>query len=219
MDFGKCNKIWRVNLTTDFQPILDYVEGRMSVTEFQHLFMTNKALRRILKIHIRKDYDFLSDYHYNLFEYLSDEYDFKNKTWDCISMRSGLQYVLCVFLDNFGIEYVRCQKYRNDYSFLLDIQPDWLDVLDDSILQPIIDSIPKDLSKTKRIAMGKEKIRALFKYDKTYPRWVQSPEWPIVNGKPLVFSHQEKAKGGDIRTYYYFYDEDTKEQTVIEQFD
>ncbi|CCZ94829.1 unknown [Corallococcus sp. CAG:1435] len=60
-----------------------------------------------------------------------------------------------------------------EYRFLLQIQPDYIDCQDDSILQPIIDSISKDLSKTKRIAMGKEKVKALFKYDKTYPRWVR----------------------------------------------
>ena len=101
---------------------------------------------------------------------------------------------------------------------MLDIQPSWVDCQDDSILEPIINSIPKDLSKTKRIAMGKEKIRALFRYDKTYPRWIQGAEWPIVNGKPLVFSHQERAKGEDWRVLYYLYDPYTKEQTVVEQF-
>ncbi len=124
-----------------------------------------------------------------------------------------------VFLEPGGISVKFHIMYREEYRFLLQIQPDYIDCQDDSILQPIIDSIPKDLSKTKRIAMGKEKVKALFKYDKTYPRWVQEAEWPIVNGKPLVFSHQKKAKGGDIRTYYYFYDPDTKEQTVVEQFD
>lgn len=29
----------------------------------------------------------------------------------------------------------------------------------------------------------------------------------------------KKAKGGDIRTYYYFYDEDTQKETVVEQFE
>ena len=86
------------------------------------------------------------------------------------------------------------------------------------LLKPLIESIPKDLSKTKRVAMGKEKIRALFRYDKSYPRWIQGAEWPIVNGKPLVFSHQERIKGDDWHVLYYFYDPDTKEQTVVEQF-
>lgn len=203
----------------NFQPIIDYVEGRMPAEKFHDLFIANRSLKKLLKIRLNKKYGFLANYHYNLFEYLSNEWEFKNKPWNCISMRSVLQEILCCILDDFEVEYVKYPEYEEEYTFLLNIQPDWLDVLDDSILQPIIDSIPKDLSKTKRIAMGKEKVRALFKYDKTYPRWVQSPEWPIVNGKPLVFSHQERAKGGDIRTYYYFYDEDTKEETVIEQFE
>ena len=101
----------------------------------------------------------------------------------------------------------------------MDIQPSWVYCLDDGIFRQIMDEIPQALSKTKRIAMGKEKIKALFKYDKTYPRWVQEAEWSIVNDKSLIFSHQKKAKGGEIRTYYYFYDEDTKEEKVIEQFE
>lgn len=204
----------------DFQPILDYVEGRMSITEFQRLFNTDRSLRKILKTRICTTwYIYLKDYHYNLLELFENNYDYKNKSWDTIVNRAGIQGYLILFLDDLHIEYKKYEKYDDDYEFLLKIQPDWIDCNYDNILQSVIDSIPKDLPKTKRIALGKEKIKALFKYDKTYPRWVQGAEWPIVNGKPLVFSHQEKAKGGDIRTYYYFYDEDTKEETVIEQFD
>lgn len=201
-----------------FQPILDYVEGRMSITEFQFLFETDKSLQRTLKLPMDKKYTGFRDYNYNVFNFLKGDC-YKNKSWNCISLRDRVQEILCVFLDNQQISYKRYPLYMEEYRFLLQIQPDYIDCQPDSILQPIIDSIPKDLSKTKRIAMGKEKVKALFKYDKTYPRWVQEAEWPIVNGKSLVFSHQKKAKGGDIRTYYYFYDPDTKEQTVVEQFD
>lgn len=110
------------------------------------------------------------------------------------------------------------EKYSHNYDFLLDIQPTWLDIDDDCILHQILDEIPKTLSKTQRVKLGKEKVKELFKYDKTYPRWIQNPEWPIAHGKPLVFSHQEKVKGDDCHNYYYFYDEDTKEETIIEQF-
>lgn len=203
----------------EFQPILDYVEGRMSVVEFQRLFETDRSLQRTLKLPMDKKYSCYKEYNYNLFDYFKNCYDYKCRSWDTIANRSGIQGELMRLLDEYNMSYQVFPRYKEEYRFLLQIQPDWIDCQDDSILQPIIDSIPKDLSKTKRIAMGKEKIKELFRYDKTYPRWIQSPEWPIVNGKPLVFSHQEKAKGGDIRTYYYFYDEDTKEQTVIEQFD
>lgn len=202
----------------DFQPIIDYVEGRMSITEFQRLFEADKSLQRILRLPMDKSFTFLKPYNYNYYDFFKDYYDYKGKSWNTIAHRSGIQGELIRFLDEYNISYQAFPKYKEEYRFLIAIQPSWAFTVDDSILQSIIDSIPKDLSKSKRIAIGKEKIKALFKYDKTYPRWIQSPEWPIVNGKPLVFSHQEKAKGGDIRTYYYFYDEDTKEQTVVEQF-
>ena len=204
----------------DFQPIIDYVECRMSVTEFQRLFNTDKSLRKVLRTRICTSwYTYLKDYNYNLQELFENHYDYKNKSWDTIVNRAGIQGYLILFLDDLHIEYNKYEKYDDDYKFLLKIQPDWIDCNNNSILQKVIDSIPKELSQTQRIKIGKEKVRALFKYDKTYPRWIQNPEWPIVNDKPLVFSRQEKAKDGDIRTYYYFYDEDTKEQMVIEQFD
>lgn len=203
----------------DFQTILDYVEGRMSITEFQRLFDTDKSLQSTLKLPMDKKYTFLKLYGYNYYNFFKNYYDYKDRNWNTIANRYGIQAELKRLLDEYGISYNALSKYKEEYGFLIDIQPVWTFSNDDSILQPVIDSIPKDLPKTKRVAIGKEKIKALFKYDKTYPRWVQGAEWPIVNGKPLVFSRQEKAKGGDIRTYYYFYDEDTKEETVIEQFD
>ena len=202
-----------------FQPILDYVEGRMSITEFQHLFETDRSLQKVLKLPMSKKYTCYKDYNYNLYDFFKNCYEYKGRNWNNFANRSGIQGELIRLLEEYNISYHAFPKYDEEYGFLLDIQPSWLCFNDDSIFQKIMDEIPQDLSKTKRIAMGKEKIKALFKYDKTYPRWVQSPEWPIVNGKPLVFSHQQKAKGGDIRTYYYFYDEDTKKETVIEQFE
>lgn len=173
-----------------FQPILDYVEGRMSITEFQFLFETDKSLQRTLKLPMDKKYTCYKRYNYNLFDLFKNYYDYKGKSWNIFANRSSIQGELVRLLEDYNISYHIYSKYKEEYR-----------------------------SKTKRIAMGKEKVKALFKYDKTYPRWVQGVEWPIVNGKPLVFSHQKKAKGGDIRTYYYFYDPDTKEQTVVEQFD
>ena len=139
--------------------------------------------------------------------------------WDIVSTRYILYLEIRRWLDWFHIPYRNnYTKYADDYSYILAIQPSWLDITDDQgIFDKILAERPKELSKTKQIAWGKAKLKELFKYDKTYPRWVQDPEWPIVNGKPLVFSHQSKEKKDDARVYYYFYDPDTKEQTVVEQ--
>ena len=53
-----------------FQPILDYVEGRMSITEFQFLFETDKSLQRTLKLPMDKKYTGFRDYNYNVFNFL-----------------------------------------------------------------------------------------------------------------------------------------------------
>ncbi len=204
----------------EYQIIVNYVEGRLLAEEFHKILLDNSSLQGLLKKRYDKQYHYLKPFNYNLYDYFMQGYIFQDKNWNKIRIQYVLQAELAGFLKKNGIEkFILYKQYEEDYDFLIEIQPAWLRGCDDSILQPIIDSIPKDLPKTKRIAMGKEKIKALFKYDKTYPRWVQSPEWPIVNGKPLVFSHQQKAKGGDIRTYYYFYDEDTEKETVIVQFE
>lgn len=204
--------------TKEIQPILDYVEGRLSADEFQKLFKTDRQLQLTLRTRLNSRWGFLDRFNYNLYDFLTNEYDFCRRSWAGIRMSSELQGVLEAFLENYKIPYVKFPKYDEEYDFLLDIQPSWVDVLDDKILEEVIKSIPPNLSKTKRIELGKAKIKELFRYDKTYPRWIQGAEWPIVNGKPLVFSHRERVKGDDYHYLYHFYDPDTKEETIVEQF-
>ncbi len=173
--------------------------------------LNNLSLKKVIsKFHC--EMSTLKDYDYNLYKFLMNDWRFKSSNWDNISTRYYLSWWLGVFLKNNGIEYTPLMKYEQEYNFLLDIQPTWLNIDDDIIFQKILDEIPQNLSKTQRIKIGKEKIKELFRYDKTYPRWVQNPEWPIVNGKPLVFSHQEQMLNDNFHTYYCFYDEDTKKR-------
>lgn len=200
-----------------YQPILDYVEGRISAESFHKELLQNSLLKKML-LNWQCKKDALKDYGYNCYEFLINDWRFKCLNWNNVTTRYYLSWWLENILIDKDILFLPYKKNEQDYNFLLKIQPAWLDINDDKIFQRIIDEIPQELSKTQRIKLGKEKVKAMFKYDKTYPRWVQDPEWPIVNGKPLVFSHQEKVKGEDFHTYYYFYDEDTKEQTIVEQF-
>lgn len=202
---------------SNYKPIVDYVEGRLSVVDFQKMFNEDSSLRKTLSQQIGMKYEFVKNFGYKIYNMLIQDQDFADRNWDTIKHRRWLQIILMLYLDNFSIPYSIYNKYEEDSSMLIDIQPSWLYVLDDS-LDHIVYEIPKDLSKTKQIAWGKQRVKELFKYDKSYPRWIQEAEWPIVNGKPLVFSHQERIKGDDWHVLYYFYDPDTKEQTVVEQF-
>lgn len=199
------------------QIIIDYVEGVMPIWEFQAAFKNNLGLVKILKNKINKPY--LQDYGYNIYDYLNADLKFTKGNWDNVYVRYAVWFDLCEWLKYHNIAFVSFLKYKEDYNFILDIQPSWVDIIDDQgIFDKIIAEVPKDLSKTKRILWGKNKIKEVFKYDKTYPRWIQDPEWPIINGTPLIFSHQKRAGKDNERTFYYFYDPDTREETVITQF-
>lgn len=198
--------------------IIDYVEGKLDINDVKMLIINDKHLQNLLK----KPFDFnriaYARYHFNIYEYLGSECHF-DRNWDTVDTRCVVYLEFTRLLDFKKIKYNKeFTKYIDDYRYILAIQPSWLDIIDDQgIFDKIIAEAPADVSKTKRIEWGKARIKELFRYDKTYPRWVQSPEWPIVNGKPLVFSHQSKEKKDDERVFYYFYDPDTKEETVVEQ--
>ncbi len=203
----------------EIQILIDYVEGKIDINEFRNCFERNLRLQMILKEKFDLNYVAYKKYNNNLYCYLTENYDFKNINWDVVETRYSLYIELCRWLDWFKIPYKKdYTKYIDDYDFLLDIQPSWLDISDDQgLFDKVISEIPNSLSKTKRIQLGKAKIKELFRYDKTYPRWVQDPEWPIIDGVPLVFSHQSKEKKDDERVYYYFYHPKTKKQVVVEQ--
>ena len=65
----------------------------------------------------------------------------------------------------------------------------------------------------------KEEVKKLFSIENgKYPRWIQSPEWPISkSGKPMKFAKQITDKNTQI-TKFVFEDVDTKQETIIEQF-
>ena len=55
----------------------------------------------------------------------------------------------------------------------------------------------------------------MFQYENIEPDWFQFPEWPWLNGTPMVFKYQETTEDGIEK--YYFYDKISKEVKVIEQ--
>ncbi|MGN0807252.1 MAG: hypothetical protein ACI4MN_02265 [Candidatus Coproplasma sp.] len=106
-------------------------------------------------------------------------------------------------------------KDIKEYLFLQQLLPEWVGVGDISFLQNLMATAPKQMSKAQLTVWGKSKIKELFKYDTKKPDWIQQPEWPIIDGRPLIFSHQETDEEGFEK--YYFYDELSKQQVVIMQ--
>ena len=106
-------------------------------------------------------------------------------------------------------------KDVKEYLYLDKMLPSWASVEDISFIKNINSSAPEKLTRTVNLQSGKEKVKERFKYDNKKPNWLNDPVWPFKDGKPLVFSHQETVPEGYIK--YFFYDEKTGEQTIIEQ--
>ena len=72
---------------------------------------------------------------------------------------------------------------------------------------------PEDLSTTKKVALIKSRIKELFPGKRPY--WIQSAEWPVYNGKPMLYI--ERKHDGDLYQYI-FEDFETGQRRVVEQF-
>lgn len=109
------------------------------------------------------------------------------------------------------------------FDFMLDACPEYIGGPEvDHLLDELLEELPSDLSKAKRVKLYKEKVKTLFPMaSKKYPRWVQEAEWPLSpSGKPMRFVEQKKGKDYKMtmQTHFIFEDVDTGEQRIVEQF-
>jgi len=192
------------------QVMTDFVEGKMPIKDFKYRYDNDPLIKKNFGIYPNRPHK----------HEIGLDYIPYMDTLD-ISKRSG-----ALNLHGFFKEFLEINKYRHTptetylerFTFLLKIQPDWIDITDEAFLEErIISKAPADLSEDRKIKWCKERIKELFKYDSKPPRWVQEAEWPVVDGKPLVFREQSKEKDGDERVCFHFYDPDTKRETVVIQ--
>lgn len=101
----------------------------------------------------------------------------------------------------------RGRKAASDYELLLDVQPRWLDVKGDEMkgLLAAVADVPEDSRRVQLKALIKERYR----YLRQPPRWLQSPQWPLVEQRAAVFVGQldVSALHHDTANLYVFVDE------------
>ena len=195
------------------QELLDFVEGRMDFDTFWQNFLSKKYEPCLkIKIGYIKRFSFLDDGSF------SDNLAFFIKNTKVFYAKSRICDVISYYLEYRQIPFKITTKYSDEMKLMAAIQPSYIDVEDTDFLNSIIQQAPEGLKKVEKKKWLKEKIKSMFKYDIKPPRWIQFPEWPIVNGKPLVFKSQTRLLKNDERVFYTFYDPDTLEETVIMQF-
>lgn len=191
--------------------LIEFVEGRMSFKEFQQNYETNKDYYRLLEDAKPND-----DFQYQKNKSINQCLKFYK--WSTALGKNVVHSYIVRYLKYYNFEIQPTEEYLDKFKFISEIQPSYVDIEDEEFLNKIIEETPKEISKTNQKKWLKDRIRSIFRYDSKPPRWIQDPEWPIVNGTPLVFKGQTKEKKDDERVYYYFYNPDTKEEKVIIQF-
>lgn len=189
--------------------LIDFVEGRTDIKNFYSLFILGRY-DKLFNVYIGEKARMFGKS--SVLEWLKKYGIHTSRARSCF-MRGVSLYLFCN-----GYEYIATNKYHEEWSYKVDIQPSYINIEDDELLNKYINEAPKGLNKTETKKWIKNRIKQDFKYEKTPPRWVQDPEWPIIDGVPLIFKKQSKMTLEDERVYYTFYHPQTLEETIVVQF-
>lgn len=209
---------------------VDFVEGKISVEEMLYKIKENKKLIMwlnnivssdekmiIVKEHVLENNSNnfqIETVKFEVEKYLQEELKSKNTNLaKCLNIFSTIADIIIKSFpyDNIKVDETLSKKF----NFLLDACPEYIGGADADIL--VEKFLEENVGITKK--HFKEEIKRIFNIEKCkYPRWVQSPEWPIAqSGKPMKFIKQITDKSSQI-TKFIFEDIDTKQETIVKQF-
>lgn len=195
--------------SNDIEFIKDFVEGKISDNDLEAHLDNLKLTLQDSSLSWTETYVKTNPYNY-----------LKSLKIKSIDGRLNAQGVLELFLNRKRITSIRYKKYSEDYDIILDSQPKYIDADVDFIERLIIPTTKLSKSETKKVM--KETFKTLFQFHKKPPKWIQSPNWPIINDKPLYFLGQLEIKDCDLfhdnGYIYIFFDKDNDKLETIKQF-
>jgi len=196
----------------EIEIIKSYVEGNINFGDFLLELNRNDVLRDLL---LDKNRNWSNTYiKTNPLEYI------QNMDENSLSNKLNLQGVLELVLELNKIGYEASQEYSDKFDLILDSQPRYINT-DIGFIEKYI--TPKESSMTKKEIKTymRMKFKEYFQFDKKPPKWIQNPEWPIIDDKPLFFVGQFEIKDSNIYhdngSIYLFIDLDTEKITTITQ--
>lgn len=194
---------------TPTEKIIEYLEGRMPLSEFYTQVLYDEVLQTFLEQDASiPPYTNLG----NLFLYIMDE-DVSEPATD-INLRDALSKLLTAL----GVEHQTDTSSLETYGLALDASPTWLS-LPESYIKTLIAGFETLGDKREKLAFAKGKIAKDFRYLKKPPKWLQSPSWPFDGEAPLVFVGQLDASDlahDTAQIYVFFNPRDRGIQTVMQ---
>lgn len=198
-----------------YQPQLDvligFAEGIIDGTTLDASLDTSE-MQQLLGVFEQPGYPALTNYYIRL-----------TNNEDRTSLRGlvNSEGIIEDFLKKAEVQFRAAGRFRKIHSLILTSVPSHLDPPLEFLTEKVI-PLESNLSDTQKKKLIKERLKALFKYIDKPPRWIQSPDWPIRDGKPLIFLGQIAIDAPelfhDTGAAYLFYDPDKREFETISQF-
>jgi len=209
----------------DYKQItIDYIEGRIGASEFLHIRETDSGLTEWLQSLVPEGMTMtvwrderVQVLPYKVFEDINVRHK-PGTIGHTMDTQDGLYNLLKGAFPDITI--VKDQALRDKFSIMLDLTPDWIggaEYENSGLFEKILAEVPEGTSKTKRNKYVKARLKEYFQCEKSWPRWIQEPEWPFCNGKPMKFVKTVAKIRGEWYCHH-FIDIETGEEKVVEEF-
>lgn len=201
-------------MAKEIQILTQFIEGNLSPKEFEQQLFTNPILETFLSAAvINWKGTYLEGT--TVFLYLAEQ-DYNSSTGIL-----NAQGTIELFFKKAGIEVTPSNRYVEEYNLISMLSPKYIDA-DSEFIEKYILPSDKTLSKSEQKQVIKNRYSELFKFQSKPPKWIQNPQWPIKNDKPLFFLAQVDIKDceffHDNGSIYLFLDPETKTIETIQQF-
>ena len=212
--------------------VVDYIEGRVEPAIFEQMLCEDVALYDFLQSLVPCGKE-IGDYDVQLGEYKVEPYTINGilKQYEALDQGGpkgtpAYHYYIHTEIVNLvrtafpDMQITPDDKPKQRKWLAMEACPDYIggkEVAENNIIGKILDGIPQELSKTKKLQEAKARIKAVFHIEgKNYPRWIQPPEWPVKNGVPLKYIKTIKIESEYVQ--HYFEDVASGEIRVVDDF-
>ncbi len=190
------------------QIMIDFIEGKLSFEDFKKEYLSNKQIYKLLYKRALKG---------GLWAYSSEQ--IKNADDSNFYLKADIAKNVNLYLDLKKIKHDINNQDLINYIAFYKYVPSWLGFDNQNVLKKLIESIVKDDSiKNKKTEISKL-IDETFPCEKYRPKWIQSPEWPIIDGIPCKFLYQTGFPNNHDYIEYFFLNQQNGKTIIIEQFD
>lgn len=116
------------------------------------------------------------------------------------------------------LELIQSKKPKALREMQWDVCPEYIDgkeIAEHNIVGSILDALPEELPKSKKIQLARQKIREAFHLEgKKHPYWRQPAQWPVHNGKPMKYEKTVKVNSELVQ--HHFVDPETGDVRIVD---